>query len=437
MAKLTKRALEAMKAPEKGKQAFLWDSELRGFGVRMLPSGLQTFVLNYRNAASMERRINLGRFGVMTVEQARDQAMIKLGVIAAGGDPAEAEEKPHQRATVSELCDWYLAEAEAGRILGRRNRPIKKSTLAMDKSRIETHIKPLLGDRLAHTLKVVDIEGMQSDIVAGKTARPRGNGRGGATTGGPGVASRAVATLQSILGHAARLDKIESHPSRGARKLASKKKTRRLSEAEIKKLGVAMRHAARNGEHPVSLAIVRFLLMTGFRISEGQGLQRPWLHADAGYVSFPDTKGDAQIRAIGRTAAALAANQPIRKDCPYIFPADFGDGHFTAAKTCLSRLCASVGIVGVTPHTLRHTFGSIAGDLGFSELTIRALLGHAAQSVTQGYVHIDEALKLAVTRTCEKITSLLDEDNPLDVSFRDKWFSLSEDHLSGTAGAVT
>jgi len=410
MAKLTKRTVEAMKPPAKGKQAFLWDSELRGFGVRMLPSGLQTFVLNYRNAADKERRINLGRFGVMTVEQARDQAMIKLGMIAAGTDPAEPLENPRQETTVSDLCDWYLAEAEAGRILGRRNRPIKKSTLAMDKSRIETHIKPLLGTRLAHTLKVVDIEGMQSNIVAGKTAKPRGGGRGGAITGGPGVASRAVATLQSILGHAARLDKIESHPSRGARKLASKKKTRRLSEVEIKKLGAAMRHAARNGEHPVGLAIVRFLLLTGFRISEGQGLQRLWLHAEAGYVSFPDTKGDAQIRAIGQAAVELAASQPLRKGCPYIFPADVGDGHFTAAKACLARLCAKVGIVGVTPHTLRHTFGSVAGDLGFSELTIRALLGHAAQSVTQGYVHVDEALKLAVTRTCEKIAFLLDDE---------------------------
>ena len=415
MAKITKRALDAMKPPVKGKQALLRDSEHRGFGVRMLPSGLQTFILNYRNAANKERRINLGRFGVMTVEQARDQAVIKLGLIAAGGDPAEAEESHRQQATVSERCDWYLTEAEAGRILGRRNRPIKKSTLAMDRSRIETHIKPLLGERLAHTLKVIDIEGMQSDVVAGKTAKPRGKGRGGAITGGPGVASRAVATLQSILGHAARLDKIENHPSRGARKLASKKRTRRLSEAEIRKLGVAMRYAARNGEHAVGLAVVQFLLLTGFRISEGQGLQRAWLHADAGYVSFPDTKGDAQIRAIGRAAAALVASQPLRKGSPYIFPADVGDGHFTAAKACLARLCASVGIVGVTPHTLRHTFGSVAGDLGFSELTIRALLGHAAQNVTQGYVHIDEALKLAVTRTCEKIAFLTDEDHPLHV----------------------
>lgn len=410
MARLTKKAVDALRVPTSA-QAFLWDGELKGFGVRVTKTGVKTFIVQYRNAAGKTRRMNIGRYGVMTVEKARDEAKIKFGAVAAGEDPADADDDRHQRTTVFDLCDWYLTEAQAGRILGRRNRPIKKSTLAMDKSRIETHIKPLLGDRLAHTLKVADIEGMQSDIVTGKTAKPRGKGRGGTTTGGPGVASRAVGTLQSVLGHAARLGKIESHPSRGARKLAGKKKMRRLSVAEIKKLGVAMRHAERNGEHPAGLAIVRLLLLTGFRISEGQALQRAWVHADRGHVSFPDTKGDAQIRAIGPAAATLVAGQPAQRNCPYVFPADVGDGHFTAGKACLARLCASVGIEGITPHTLRHTFGSVAGDLGFSELTIRALLGHAAQSVTQGYVHIDEALKLAVTRTCEQIASLLDEQD--------------------------
>lgn len=409
MAKLTKKAVEALEPPATG-QAFLWDGELKGFGVRVTKAGVKTFIIQYRNAEGKSRRINLGRFGIMTVENARDEAKIKFGALAAGHDPADNDDDPHHQVTVSDLCNWYLEEAEAGRILGRRNRPIKKSTLAMDKSRIETHIKPLLGKRLAHTLKVADIEGMQSDIVAGKTAKPRGKGRGGVTTGGPGVASRAVGTLQSILGHAARLDKLESHPSRGARKLAGKKKQRRLSVAEIKLLGAAMRHAERNGESPVALAIVRFLALTGFRISEGQGLQWSWLNADGDYVAFPDTKGDAQIRAIGPSAAKIAASQPVRGESPYVFPSDINEGHFTAAKACLFRLCASVGIKGVTPHTLRHTFGSVAGELGFSELTIRALLGHAAQSVTQGYVHIDEALKLAVTRTCEEITALLDTE---------------------------
>jgi integrase len=149
------------------------------------------------------------------------------------------------------------------------------------------------------------------------------------------------------------------------------------------------------------------MLLTGFRISEAQGLKREWLHADQGYVHFPDTKSDGQVRAIGPAAAQLAASQQAHKKCPYVFPSDVGDGHFTAAKSCLARLCATAKIEGITPHTLRHTFGSVAGDLGFSELTIAALLGHAARGVTQGYVHIDEALKLAATRTCDEIASLL------------------------------
>lgn len=409
MARLTKKAVDAFRAPTTG-QAFLWDGELKGFGARVTKAGVKTFIIQYRNGDGKSRRINIGRYGVKTVEQARDEAKIKLGAVAAGEDPAEIDDNRREQVTVAALCDWYLKEAEAGRILGRRNRPIKKSTLAMDKSRIETHIKPLLGKRLVHTLRIADVEGMQSDIVAGKTAKPRGKSRGGVATGGPGVAGRAVATLQSILSHGARLDLIADHPSRGARKLAGKKKQRRLSVAEVRKLGTAIRYAERNGENPVALAIVRFLLLTGFRISEGQGLKRDWLYGDSGYVSFPDTKGDAQIRAIGPSAAKLAASQPVRNNCPFVFPSDIGEGHYTAAKACLSRLCATVGIQGVTPHTLRHTFGSVAGDLGFSELTIRALLGHAAQSVTQGYVHIDEALKLAVSRTCEEITALLAAD---------------------------
>jgi integrase len=406
MGKLTKRAVEAHTPPEKG-QTFLWDGEIRGFGVRVVPSGLKTFVVQYRNVEGRTRRMIIGRYGVMTVEQARDQAKVKLGAVAGGSDPAAENASLREAITVAEVCDWYLAEAEAGRILGRRHRPIKTSTLAMDRSRIETHIKPLLGRRQVRALRLGDIEAMQSDIASGKTAKPRGVGRGGATTGGTGVAARTVSTLQSLFAHAVRLDVIPSNPAVGVRKRAGKRRERRLSVAEIKRLGEVMRVAERNDEHPVALAGVRLMLLTGFRISEVQGMKRDWLHADQGYVHFPDTKSDGQVRAIGPSAADLTASQPARKNCPFVFPSDVGDGHFTATKSCLARLCARADIEGVTPHTLRHTFGSVAGDLGFSELTIAALLGHAARGVTQGYVHIDEALKLAATRTCEEIASLL------------------------------
>jgi integrase len=409
MSRLTKRAVEALATPTEG-QSFLWDGEIRGFGVRIAPSGLRTFIVQYRNTQGKSRRMKLGRFGVMTVEQARELAKVNLGRVAEGSDPAEKPEVGKSDVKVDELCDWYLTEAEAGRILGRKNRPIKPSTLALDRSRINTHIKPLLGERLAGGLRAVDIERMQSDIVAGKTAaQERRSGRGGIARGGPGVAGRTVATLQAILGHAARLDVIEAHPSKGARRLAGKRRQRRLNVGEIKRLGAAMQYAERHGENPTGLAAVKLLVLTGFRISEGQQMCRSWLHTDEGYVAFPDTKGDAQIRAIGPVAARHAASQPEQEDSPYLFPANIGHGPFTAAKACLERLCAMVGITDVTPHTLRHTFGSVAGDLGFSELTIAAVLGHAAQSVTQGYVHIDEALKLAVTRTSDTIAKLLEE----------------------------
>jgi integrase len=65
-------------------------------------------------------------------------------------------------------------------------------------------------------------------------------------------------------------------------------------------------------------------------------------------------------------------------------------------------------LADVTPHTLRHTFASVAGDLGFSELTIAALLGHAARGVTQRYIHIDEALRVAVDKVSAEIAALLD-----------------------------
>jgi len=408
MSKLIKRAVDAFTPPATG-QAFLWDGELRGFGVRATPSGLKSFILQYRNAEGRSRRLVIGRYGVLTVEQARDQAKIKLGVIADGHDPAEDNALSRQAVTVTELCDWYLAEAEDGRILGRRNRPIKTSTLHMDRSRIETHIKPLLGRRHVRALKLVDIEEMQANIAAGKTAKQQQAKRGGTPAGGIGVAARTVSTLHSLFAHAVRHDVIASNPAEGVRKLAGKRKERRLSRAEIQRLGEAMRTAERNGEHPTGLAAVRLMLLTGFRISEALGLQWSWLNADKGYVHFPDTKSDGQFRAIGKVAATLAATVPRRKSNPHLFPSDTGGRQFTAASSTLRRLCLIAKLDDVTPHTLRHTFGSVAGDLGFSELTIAALLGHAARGVTQGYVHIDDALRLAADHVSAEIAMLLDE----------------------------
>jgi hypothetical protein len=109
------------------------------------------------------------------------------------------------------------------------------------------------------------------------------------------------------------------------------------------------------------------------------GLKREWLDEDERAVHFPDTKSGAQTRVIGRAAVDLL----------------------------LGRICALAGLADVTPNSLRHTFASVAGDLGFSELTIAALLKHAARGVTQRYVHIDEALRMAADKVAQEIAMVL------------------------------
>ncbi len=407
LAKLNKRTVDALAAPASG-QAFLWDTEIKGFGIRVGATGTKTFVIQYMNEEGRVRRVKIGRFGVMTVEQARELAKIQLGKVASGEDPAEESRRVRKELNVAEMCEWYLVEARAGRILGRKNRPIKDTSLNMDESRIRTHIIPLMGKRLVRKLTIADVEAMQNDIAIGQTRQPPSGGRGGRPTGGAGVAGRSLGTVQAILGHAKHKGLIAEHPTKGAKKLATKKKTRRLSIAEIELLGRAIGRAELGSENPVALAIVRTLLLTGYRRQEAQAMQRQWVNPMGGYVAFPDTKSDAQYRAIGPEAIKIVVAQPEIAGCLYVFPASNGEGPFTAVSDCLARLCRSAGIEGVTPHTLRHTFGSMAGELGFSELTIRAMLGHASQSVTQDYVHIDEAVKLAVSRTSDEIAKHLE-----------------------------
>ena len=408
MGKITKRLIDAL-GSKPNKDVFAWDSEMRGFGVRVKPSGAKTFLIQYRNVEGRTRRLVLGQCGVLTPEMARAMARQKLAAVAEGADPSADRHAIRDGMTVADVCDWYLEQAGAGRLLGRNRRPIKASSIAMDRSRIEIHIKPLLGARLVSNLTLRDIEAMQADIAAGKSARgKKAQGRGGRSTGGPGVAGRAISTLRALMGHAARLGLIEKNPASGVRQMAARKVKRRLTADEIRHLGKVMRQALSNGEHPTGLGAIRLMLLTGFRRMEALSLQHTWLKQKDHAIHFPDTKSGEQIRVVGAPAINCIERQPIQEHSPYVFPADVGDGHFIGIVRVLDRVCAKAKLAGVTPHVLRHTFASVAGDLGFSELTIAGLLGHAARGVTQGYVHLDAALLVAADQVSAEIARLLD-----------------------------
>ena len=99
-------------------------------------------------------------------------------------------------------------------------------------------------------------------------------------------------------------------------------------------------------------------------------------------------------------------------------PSRLREGHFVGVVRVLERVCAKAGLKDVTPHVLRHTFASVAGDLGFSELTIAGLLGHSARGVTQRYVHLDAALIVAADRVAAEIATLLEGSSAAKTSKR-------------------
>ena len=410
--RLTKRTVDAA-APQE-RRYILWDAELAGFGLRVEPTGRKTFVARYRaggGRSGILRQETVGRYGTLTPDEARTNARKTLALAIAGGDPLGDRHAARQLGvTINQVCDWFLSEAESGRLLGRRGRPIKASTLATDRNRIDAHVRPLLGKRAVRTLAVRDIEQMQADIAARKTAVAVPNGRkrrpGGIPQGGSGTAGRTLGMLRTILEHAVRRGLIAENPARGAKKIADGRRTKRLGIDQIRLLGQALRDAEADGGS-VGLAVIRLILLTGFRRSEALGIRREWLMPSGG-IDFPDTKTGPQVRPIGGPATNLLKARFADPAQEWAFPAERGDGHFVGLPKVLARVSARARLSGLTAHVLRHTFASIAGELGFSELTIAGLLGHASGSVTAGYVHLDAALVSAANRVAAVIADALD-----------------------------
>ena len=164
--KLIKTAVDQL-PPAAAQDTFLWCGELRGFGLRVKPSGIKTFLIQYRNAHGQTRRYALGQYGRLTVEQARKQAMIKLAEVAQGRDPSAARRSARQIKTVAELCDAYVLDVRAGRVL-YRGRPKSPYTLDIDEGRIRRRARA--GSR-SENASTIDHRGFSIDQKRSKEPR--------------------------------------------------------------------------------------------------------------------------------------------------------------------------------------------------------------------------------------------------------------------------
>jgi len=385
--KITKRLVDAA-APGVSNDAFWWDSELRGFGLKVTPAGVKVYVLQYhvgtgRNAR--RRRLVIGRHGSpRTPEKARIEAKRLLGDIAGGGDPLEQRQQERKTMTIAELCDLYLAEGVAHK---------KVTTLRSDRARIEHHIKPLLGRRRLDQVTRADVERLLTDVKAGKTALEQNRQKrqvGSIPRGGPGVAAQCVTLLGTLFAFAVKRGLRADNPAHGIEKPPVRKMQRFLSEQEIRRLAAALDAEATASGNPFPVAAIKLLLLTGCR--RGEIMELRWKHVDfergRESLRLPDSKTGEKTVHLNAPALSVL-NKLLRiKDNPFVVAGTRDGAAFGGLDKVWARVRKAAKLDGVRLHDLRHSFASVAAAGGASLPIIGAMLGHKHASTTSIYAHL-------------------------------------------------
>jgi len=407
--KITKRSVEALQ-PQRC-DAFLWDTEIPGFGCKITPKGARIYVLQY-GRFGRDHRVTLGRHGIdITAEQARLEARRLRGLVATGENPAASHARGSSAATVAELGERYMEEYAV---------PHKKpSGVAQDRRNLDNHVFPLLGRLLVRTVEREDIARAMRDVAAGKTAKDEKTKRQGRriVRGGQIVANRMQALLSKMfeLAEDWKLRPAASNPCRGAKRYAEHKMERFLSKEELSRLGAALlaaeqnnsnvggnraetlregadgpkdQKAVRHRESQSAMAAIRLLLLTGCRVGEILNLQWSNVDLERRLLLLPDSKTGAKTVYLSAHARQLLTAISREPEHDYVLPGRLPKKPLLSLRKPWERLCKAAQIENVRLHDLRHSFASVGAAGGLSLPMIGALLGHSQPTTTARYAHL-------------------------------------------------
>jgi integrase len=384
--KITKRAVDCL-APAGDAETVLWDTEVKGFGIRARAGGGKSYILHYRagtGRGAALRKLTIGKHGSpWTPEMARAEAKRLLAEVSAGRDPATARRIGRKALTFGELIDLYLSEGATHK---------KASTLKADRGRIEHHLRPLLGKQRADSIVRADIERMRNAVTLGKTAERIESGEkrrpGSMAKGGKGAAAQCVTLASSIYAFAVERGLGADNPARGVKKAPVRKVERFLSEAEIARLAEALDAEAQHSGNPYPPAAIKLLLLTGCRRGEIVNLR--WEHVDfeRECLRLPDSKTGAKVVYLNAPARALLQELPRMAANPRVIPGMRADSASASIDNAWSRVRAAAGLTSVRLHDLRHSFASVGAAGGLSLPIIGALLGHKHATTTARYAHL-------------------------------------------------
>lgn len=399
--------MDAIKTPspqENGKprQVWIWDGELKGFGVCVRSTGVHSYVFNYRDRHGRARNITLGKVGTLTPDQARKKAEDHRSAVRDGRSPLAEKRAAKEAMTVGELIDAYL--------VSDRFQKKAPSTQEIDRGRIEGHLRPLLGNHILEALTPADIEDAHRKIIAGKTAKTEKSGKKRGQRrirGGEGTARMAVRLFRAILswgktakvlpsgfspdvaasveiGRDGRRDLILDDPEAYARLWQT---LDRLTDPDAIKEGEKLLR-------PVVADAIRVIALTGARRAEISALR--WSHVDlkAGTLTLPldahktgRKTGEVRIIGLPAVASAIISRQPEGGPKDKVFrPARGGEKIDLSARWREVRKASALP-EGIGLHGLRHSLASHMAMDGSEAAEIMTALGHRDITTSQKYVH--------------------------------------------------
>jgi integrase len=383
MTRITKRAVEAVQPGTK--DVFVWDSELRGFGLRVKPTGARSYIVQYRNEHGRSKRVTIGGHGPLAPEEARRRALRVLADVSKGldpaGDRAEARKAPTVADLASRYLDEYLPERGKARSIGESRR------LA------ERHILPAIGRRKVADVSRTDVSKLHHDLRATPTQ-----------------ANRVHSLLRRLLNLAEKwgMRPDGTNPCRHVERYGETKRDRYLSGEELARLGEALAASERDAtERPAVVAAIRLLTLTGCRLSEILTLQ--WAHVDfAGRcLRLHDSKTGSRI--VHLNAPALEVLSGIARDgSPWVIVGAKPGCHLVNLEKPWRRIRRKADMGDVRLHDLRHSFASVAVGLGEGLPMIGKLLGHTQTQTTARYAHLAaDPLKAANERVGHALSGMM------------------------------
>ena len=381
--RVTDRQVKNLKAEAKSR--IHYDEMLRGFGVRVYPSGRKSFVLNYYYKGR-ERRMVIGSYPEWTVLAARKQAEWFLVEIGKGRDPLEQRNNDRAAPTVQDMFERY--EKDYMPKLAPRSAQDQRSMFVKS-------ILPRLGSKKVEDVTFNDCEALHRHLTKDRPLR----------------ANRVIEVLRRAFNLAIKWGWLERNPASGIEKNPERKRERYLTADEITRLLSELEH------HPqrTSCDALKFILMTGCR--RGEALNATWDQFDMALKIWTKPAATTKQRRthrvpVSKEVTQLLAARKSNSTSNYIFSSPKG-GALTDIKKTWASVTKAAGISNARVHDLRHTFASIAVSQGTSLPVIGAMLGHSQPQTTARYAHLfDEVLMSATERVSGAIADAAKNKRP-------------------------